>query len=69
MIDLIDFSEGINGWYNYSTFLTILKYVYTEVSYGERYKDIFVGRQPILDPNGDIYGYELLYRNSIETFS
>lgn len=25
---------------------------------------IFVGRQPILDSNGRIYGYELLYRNS-----
>ena len=25
---------------------------------------IFVGRQPILDLHGNIYGYELLYRNS-----
>jgi len=30
--------------------------------------NIFVGRQPILDQNGDIYGYELLYRNSHKNF-
>jgi len=30
--------------------------------------NIFVGRQPILDVNGDIYGYELLYRNSHKNF-
>lgn len=30
--------------------------------------NIFVGRQPILDQNGDIYGYELLYRNSYNNF-
>jgi len=30
--------------------------------------NIFVGRQPILDRNGDIYGYELLYRNSHNNF-
>ena len=30
--------------------------------------NIFVGRQPILDQNGDIYGYELLYRNSYKNF-
>ena len=28
----------------------------------------FVGRQPILDQHGDIYGYELLYRNSYKNF-
>lgn len=28
--------------------------------------NIFVGRQPIFDRNGNIYGYELLYRNSDE---
>lgn len=26
--------------------------------------NVFVGRQPILDRNGNIFGYELLYRNS-----
>lgn len=31
-------------------------------------ENIFVGRQPILDQNGDIYGYELLYRNSHKNF-
>lgn len=30
--------------------------------------DIFVGRQPILNLNGDIYAYELLYRNSKDNF-
>ena len=30
--------------------------------------NIFVGRQPILDLNGNIYGYELLYRNSEKNF-
>lgn len=30
--------------------------------------NIFVGRQPILDRNGDIYGYELLYRNSDKNY-
>ncbi len=30
--------------------------------------DIFVGRQPILTQNGDIYAYELLYRNSPDNF-
>lgn len=28
--------------------------------------NVFVGRQPILDQEGQIYGYELLYRNSEE---
>ena len=26
--------------------------------------DIFIGRQPIFDTKGNIYAYELLYRNS-----
>lgn len=26
--------------------------------------NVFVGRQPILDRNGNLFGYELLYRNS-----
>jgi EAL and modified HD-GYP domain-containing signal transduction protein len=30
--------------------------------------NIFVGRQPILDKHGDIFGYELLYRNSHKNF-
>ena len=30
--------------------------------------DIFVGRQPILTQDGDIYAYELLYRNSIDNY-
>lgn len=30
--------------------------------------NIFVGRQPILNRSGDIYGYELLYRNSHKNF-
>ncbi|HJF33006.1 MAG TPA: HDOD domain-containing protein [Sporosarcina psychrophila] len=30
--------------------------------------NIFVGRQPILNRNGDIYAYELLYRNSHKNF-
>ena len=30
--------------------------------------NVFVGRQPILDRNGDIYAYELLYRNSYNNF-
>lgn len=30
--------------------------------------DIFVGRQPILNQNGDIFAYELLYRNSNDNF-
>lgn len=30
--------------------------------------DVFVGRQPILNRQGDIYGYELLYRNSSDNF-
>ncbi|WP_318615806.1 EAL and HDOD domain-containing protein [Sporosarcina sp. YIM B06819] len=30
--------------------------------------DIFVGRQPILDQQGDIFAYELLYRNSNDNF-
>ena len=29
---------------------------------------IFIGRQPILDRSGNIYAYELLYRNSEENF-
>src|SRR4051794_34208115 len=31
---------------------------------GNMESHIFVGRQPILDCDGRIYGYELLYRNS-----
>jgi EAL and modified HD-GYP domain-containing signal transduction protein len=27
-------------------------------------EEVFVGRQPILDANGDLFAYELLYRNS-----
>ncbi len=30
--------------------------------------NLFVGRQPILNKNGNIYGYELLYRNSENNF-
>ena len=30
--------------------------------------DIFVGRQPILTQDGDIYAYELLYRNSLDNY-
>lgn len=30
--------------------------------------NVFVGRQPILDRNGNIYAYELLYRNSYNNF-
>ena len=30
--------------------------------------DIFVGRQPILNRDGDIFAYELLYRNSKDNF-
>lgn len=30
--------------------------------------DIFVGRQPILNQDGDIFAYELLYRNSTDNF-
>ncbi|MDW0110801.1 EAL and HDOD domain-containing protein [Sporosarcina aquimarina] len=29
-------------------------------------QSVFVGRQPILDRNGNLFGYELLYRNSQE---
>jgi len=30
--------------------------------------DVFVGRQPILNRQGDIFAYELLYRNSRDNF-
>ncbi len=32
-------------------------------------QDVFIGRQPIFDRNLKVYGYELLYRNSIENLA
>jgi len=32
-------------------------------------QDIFIGRQPIIDQNGHVHGYELLFRHSFENYA
>lgn len=61
-------STYIVYFYDYSGKIAV--FCYTTRNGVRSMNDIntFVGRQPILDQHGDIYGYELLYRNSYKNF-